>query len=88
MRGQVHGLVLMAASGKSPPSRDINPSVNLKLTSPHRVELHPGDYVTVSASRYPFANVLPEGRHSEDWVHSISKTLNWNSRTKQKAFVK
>ncbi|KAJ5370722.1 kinase [Penicillium cataractarum] len=51
-----------------------------------RVELHPGDYVTVSASRYPFANVLPQDRRGEDWVHSISKTLNWNSRTKQKSF--
>ncbi|OJJ51018.1 hypothetical protein ASPZODRAFT_11866 [Penicilliopsis zonata CBS 506.65] len=51
-----------------------------------RVELHPGDYVTVSASRYPFANVLPFGSRGEDWVQSISKTLNWNSRQKQKAF--
>ncbi|KAJ5653916.1 NAD+ kinase [Penicillium lividum] len=50
-----------------------------------RVELHPGDYVTVSASRYPFASVLPQDRRGEDWVHSISKTLNWNSRTKQKS---
>ncbi|KAJ5325616.1 ATP-NAD/AcoX kinase [Penicillium brevicompactum] len=51
-----------------------------------RVELHPGDYVTVSASRYPFANVLPPGGQGEGWVHSISKTLNWNSRQKQKSF--
>ncbi|KAI9928186.1 hypothetical protein MW887_002219 [Aspergillus wentii] len=51
-----------------------------------RIELHPGDYVTVSASRYPFANVLPPGRRGEDWVHSISKTLHWNSRQKQKSF--
>ncbi|KAJ5690130.1 kinase [Penicillium macrosclerotiorum] len=51
-----------------------------------RVELLPGDYVTVSASRYPFANVLPQNRRGEDWVHSISKTLNWNSRQKQKSF--
>ncbi|KAB8077700.1 ATP-NAD kinase-like domain-containing protein [Aspergillus leporis] len=50
-----------------------------------RVELSPGDYVTVSASRYPFANVLPQDRRNNDWVHSISKTLNWNSRQKQKA---
>ncbi|KAE8144952.1 ATP-NAD kinase-like domain-containing protein [Aspergillus avenaceus] len=50
-----------------------------------RVELHPGDYLTVSASRYPFANVLPQDRRNNDWVHSISKTLNWNSRQKQKA---
>ncbi|KAE8348796.1 ATP-NAD kinase-like domain-containing protein [Aspergillus coremiiformis] len=50
-----------------------------------RVELHPGDYVTVSASRYPFANVLQQDRRKNDWVHSISKTLNWNSRQRQKA---
>lgn len=52
----------------------------------HRVELKPGDYVTISASRYPFANVLQEGRRSEDWVSSISRTLQWNSRQRQKAF--
>lgn len=51
-----------------------------------RVELNPGDYVTISASRYPFANVMPQGRRSEDWVSSISQKLNWNSRQRQKAF--
>ena len=51
-----------------------------------RVELHPGDYVTISASRYPFANVMPQGSSSEDWIGSISRTLNWNSRQKQKSF--
>jgi len=51
-----------------------------------RVELCPGDYVTISASRYPFANVMPQGRRSEDWVKSISRTLQWNSRQRQKSF--
>lgn len=51
-----------------------------------RVELKPGDYVTISASRYPFANILPHGRRSEDWVSSIRRTLQWNSRQRQKAF--
>ena len=51
-----------------------------------RVELCPGDYVTISASRYPFANVMQQGRRSEDWVSSISEKLNWNSRQKQKSF--
>lgn len=41
--------------------------------------------MTVSASRYPFANVLPRGRRGDDWVHTISKTLNWNSRQRQKS---
>ncbi|TKA62764.1 hypothetical protein B0A49_09203 [Cryomyces minteri] len=51
-----------------------------------RVELNPGDYVTISASRYPFPSVLPLDRRSEDWIDSISRTLNWNSRQRQKAF--
>ncbi|KAI9889042.1 MAG: hypothetical protein M1814_006045 [Vezdaea aestivalis] len=51
-----------------------------------RVELQPGDYVTISASRYPFANVQPPGRRSEEWVNSISRTLQWNSRQRQKSF--
>lgn len=59
---------------------------NMKTDAFSRVELHPGDYVTVSASRYPFANVLPQGRRGEDWVHSISRTLNWNSREKQRGY--
>ncbi|KAF5877754.1 putative atp-nad kinase protein [Botrytis fragariae] len=51
-----------------------------------RVELNPGDYVTISASRYPFANVMPQGRRSEDWVNSISGKLGWNTRQRQKGY--
>ncbi|PFH55276.1 hypothetical protein XA68_10204 [Ophiocordyceps unilateralis] len=51
-----------------------------------RVELRPGDYVTISASRYPFASVQTEGRRSEDWINSISGKLGWNTRQKQKGY--
>ncbi|KAL1302918.1 hypothetical protein AAFC00_003240 [Neodothiora populina] len=51
-----------------------------------RTELCPGDYVTISASRYPFPSILPLNRRSEDWIDSISRTLNWNSRSRQKSF--
>ncbi|KAH6987440.1 ATP-NAD kinase-like domain-containing protein [Ilyonectria sp. MPI-CAGE-AT-0026] len=51
-----------------------------------RIELKPGDYVTISASRFPFASVQSEGRRSEDWVNSISGKLGWNTRQKQKTF--
>ncbi|KAK4038792.1 ATP-NAD kinase-like domain-containing protein [Parachaetomium inaequale] len=51
-----------------------------------RLELAPGDYVTVSASRYPFACVQPHGRRSEDWINSISAKLGWNTRQRQKAY--
>ncbi|KAI0438046.1 ATP-NAD kinase-like domain-containing protein [Xylaria telfairii] len=49
-----------------------------------RIELQPGDYVTISASRFPFASVQPQGRRSEDWVNSISGKLGWNTRQRQK----
>ncbi|KAK0752353.1 ATP-NAD kinase-like domain-containing protein [Schizothecium vesticola] len=52
-----------------------------------RIELHPGDYVTISASRYPFASVQMHGRRSEDWINSISKKLAWNSRSRPKAYT-
>ncbi|KAL1871316.1 hypothetical protein VTK73DRAFT_2112 [Phialemonium thermophilum] len=52
-----------------------------------RLELLPGDYVTVSASRFPFATVQCQGKRSEDWVNSISAKLGWNTRQKQKAFT-
>ncbi|KZF26630.1 putative NAD+ kinase [Xylona heveae TC161] len=51
-----------------------------------RVELFPGDYVTISASRYPFPSILPPGRRNEDWITGIQRTLQWNSRQRQKAF--
>ncbi|EGE81031.1 serine/threonine protein kinase [Blastomyces dermatitidis ATCC 18188] len=51
-----------------------------------RMELCPGDYVTISASRYPFACVTPSAARSHDWIQSISRTLNWNSRQKQKGY--
>lgn len=51
-----------------------------------RIELCPGDYVTISASRYPFASVQMHGRRSEDWINSISAKLAWNSRSRPKAF--
>lgn len=51
-----------------------------------RVELNPGDYVTISASRFPFPTVMPIGKGNEDWIDSLSETLQWNLRKKQKSF--
>ena len=83
MHVPARGQASMAEKGECIPSHSIKREAEINID--HRVELHPGDYVTVSASRYPFANVLPQDRRNNDWVHSISKTLNWNSRQKQKA---
>ena len=51
-----------------------------------RVELQPGDYVTISASRYPFASVQSERNRGEDWIESINRKLGWNTRQRQKEF--
>ncbi|KAG9248329.1 ATP-NAD kinase-like domain-containing protein [Calycina marina] len=42
-----------------------------------RVELKPGDHVTIAASQYPFPTVVKTG---SDWFESVSRTLQWNTR--------
>lgn len=51
-----------------------------------RVELKQGDHIKVTASKYPFPTVCAENQ-STDWFHSISRTLKWNERERQKSFV-
>lgn len=49
-----------------------------------RVELKQGDYVTISASQYPFPTVMRTGT---EWFDSVSRTLQWNTRAAmQKGF--
>jgi NAD+ kinase len=50
------------------------------------IHLTEGDHVTVTASQYPFPTVCAD-KQSTDWFSSISRTLNWNQREKQKSFV-
>ncbi|KAH9858525.1 hypothetical protein C2E23DRAFT_798884 [Lenzites betulinus] len=51
-----------------------------------RVELKQGDHIKITASKYPFPTVCAESQ-SRDWFHSISRTLKWNERERQKSFV-
>ncbi|KAI0661132.1 hypothetical protein C8Q70DRAFT_1052240 [Cubamyces menziesii] len=51
-----------------------------------RVELKQGDHIKITASKYPFPTVCAESQ-SLDWFHSISRTLKWNERERQKSFV-
>lgn len=49
-----------------------------------RVELKPGDRVTITASQYPFPTVT---RTDTEWFDSVSRTLRWNTRAAtQKGF--
>jgi len=49
-----------------------------------RVELRPGDFVTITASQYPFPTVT---RTDTEWFDSVSRTLRWNVRAAtQKGF--
>ena len=45
-----------------------------------------GDHIKVTASRYPFPTVCSISQ-STDWFQSISRTLKWNERERQKSFV-
>jgi NAD+ kinase len=54
--------------------------LNLLTMSPE------GDHIKVTASRYPFPTVCAD-RQSTDWFQSISRTLKWNERERQKSFV-
>lgn len=45
-----------------------------------------GDHIKVTASAYPFPTVCAD-KQSNDWFHSISRTLRWNERKKQSSFV-
>ncbi|KAK9240939.1 ATP-NAD kinase-like domain-containing protein [Lipomyces kononenkoae] len=51
-----------------------------------RTELNQGDYVTISASRFPFPMVQSK-RLGSDWFDSLRMTLNWNQRQQQKAYT-
>ncbi|TXT10868.1 hypothetical protein VHUM_02373 [Vanrija humicola] len=51
-----------------------------------RVELRQGDHIKITASKYPFPTVCAD-KQSTDWFRSISRTLKWNEREKQKSFV-
>lgn len=42
-----------------------------------RIELCPGDYVTVEASQYPFPTVVSGGG---EWFESVRRALCWNVR--------
>lgn len=45
-----------------------------------------GDHIRVTASKYPFPTVCAD-KQSTDWFHSISRTLKWNERERQRSFV-
>ncbi|KIY46022.1 ATP-NAD kinase, partial [Fistulina hepatica ATCC 64428] len=51
-----------------------------------RVELRQGDHIKITASRYPFPTVCADKQFT-DWFSSISRTLKWNERERQKSFV-
>lgn len=49
----------------------------------HRTQLHPGYYVTVHASQFPFPTIISA---PTEYIDSVSRTLKWNVRQHQKPF--
>ncbi|KAI9219962.1 ATP-NAD kinase-like domain-containing protein [Blastocladiella britannica] len=52
----------------------------------HRIELKQGDFVSITASKYPFPTICHQDQ-SRDWFHSLARCLHWNERQRQKAFA-
>ncbi|ORZ32340.1 ATP-NAD kinase-like domain-containing protein, partial [Catenaria anguillulae PL171] len=51
----------------------------------HRIELKQGDFVSITASKFPFPTICHHDQ-SSDWFHSLARCLHWNERQRQKAF--
>lgn len=51
----------------------------------HRVELNRGDFVTITASRYPLP-FIKQSNSKVTWFQRLNETLHWNDRKKQKPF--
>ncbi|KAI9137239.1 ATP-NAD kinase-like domain-containing protein [Paraphysoderma sedebokerense] len=51
----------------------------------HRIELKQGDFIAITASRFPFPTVCL-GDQSSDWFNSLIRCLKWNERQRQKPF--
>lgn len=49
----------------------------------NRTELKRGDFLTISASRFPFPKVA-NGTSNLAWISRLSNTLHWNERRRQK----
>ncbi|KAG6878553.1 hypothetical protein C0993_004452 [Termitomyces sp. T159_Od127] len=58
----------------------------LTVSTPTGSTAYSGDHIRVTASKYPFPTVCAD-KQSTDWFHSISRTLKWNERERQKSFV-
>ena len=64
---------------------DARTSVWASFDGRQRVELRQGDYITVSASRFPFP-AIQSRKQNKDWFNSLSRNFHWGTRQKQKPF--
>lgn len=81
-RGAQHGLRLTAVAGLSSNVR--HSTIFCEIEYLHVIT--EGDHIKITASKYPFPTVCAQSQ-SVDWFHSISRTLKWNERERQKSFV-
>ncbi|KAJ3336394.1 hypothetical protein HDU93_002919 [Gonapodya sp. JEL0774] len=63
--------------------RDARTTAFCSFDGRHRIELRQGDYVTVTAGRFPCPTICATDQ-SEDWFEGLSRTLHWNERARQK----
>lgn len=64
---------------------DARTSVWASFDGRQRLELCQGDYITVSASRFPFP-AIQSRKQNKDWFNSLSRNFHWGTRQKQKPY--
>lgn len=64
---------------------DARTSVWASFDGRQRVELCQGDYITVTASRFPFPSIQSR-KQNKDWFDSIARNFHWGTRQRQKSF--
>ena len=62
---------------------DARSMASVAFDGKHRLDLHRGDSVQIQMSAYPVPTIN-RGDHSSDWLESLKRSFNFNTRTRQK----
>ncbi|MGK3745472.1 MAG: NAD+ kinase [Bacillariaceae sp.] len=62
---------------------DARSTASVAFDGKHRCELQRGDSVQIQMSAYPVPTIN-KGDHSSDWLESLKRSFNFNTRPRQK----
>lgn len=65
---------------------DARSSSYVSFDGKERIELGLGDFLTITASPFPFPKVVPPNASASTWVQRLGNSLHWNELRRAKAF--